>query len=64
MRFRNDNYVGNLAKAAESVRNLSLEYDKTASSLAKDSNISLNILIMSKKQCSSFLFSYYLRRNN
>lgn len=35
-----DNYVGNLTKAAESVRNLSLQYDKTASSLEKDSNIS------------------------
>lgn len=35
-----DNYVGNLTKAAESVRNLSLQYDKTASSLQKDSNIS------------------------
>lgn len=35
-----DNYVGNLTKAAESVRNLSLEYDKTAASLKKDSNIS------------------------
>ena len=35
-----DNYVGNLTKAAESVRNLSLQYDKTATSLQKDSNIS------------------------
>ena len=35
-----DNYVGNLTKAAESVRNLSLQYDKTASSLQKDSNVS------------------------
>ena len=35
-----DNYVGNLTKAAESVRNLSLQYDKTATSLEKDSNIS------------------------
>ncbi len=38
--FVTDNYVGNLTKAAESVRNLSLEYDKTAASLQKDSNIS------------------------
>ena len=35
-----DNYVGNLTKAAESVRNLSLEYDKTTASLQKDSNVS------------------------
>ena len=35
-----DNYVGNLTKAAESVRNLSLQYDKTATALQKDSNIS------------------------
>lgn len=35
-----DNYVGNLTKAAESVRNLSLQYDKTAASLQKDSNVS------------------------
>ena len=35
-----DNYVGNLTKAAESVRNLSLQYDKTATSLQKDSDIS------------------------
>ncbi len=35
-----DNYVGNLTKAAESVRNLSLQYDKTTASLQKDSDIS------------------------
>lgn len=37
--FATDAYVGNLTKAAESVRNLSLEYEKTASALSKDSNI-------------------------
>lgn len=39
-----DAYTSNLAKAAESVRNLSLEYDKTAASLSKDSNISESYL--------------------
>lgn len=33
-----DNYVGNLTKAAESVRNLTLQYDKVASSLTSDTN--------------------------
>ena len=39
-----DSYTSNLAKAAESVRNLSIEYDKTASALSKDSNISESYL--------------------
>lgn len=51
--FVTDNYVGNLAKAAESVRNLSLEYDKTASSLAKDSNISSEYLNNVQKASSA-----------
>ena len=33
-----DSFVGNMTKAAESVRNLSLKYDKVASSLETDSN--------------------------
>ncbi|MDR2913499.1 MAG: gliding motility protein GldL [Tannerella sp.] len=39
-----DVYASNLTKAAESVRNLSLQYDKTAVSLEKDSNISESYL--------------------
>ncbi|MCQ2283866.1 MAG: gliding motility protein GldL [Bacteroidales bacterium] len=35
-----DSYVGNLTKAAESVRNLSLKYDKVAASLETDANAS------------------------
>jgi gliding motility-associated protein GldL len=35
-----DTYAANMTKAAESVRNLSLQYDKTAAALQKDSNIS------------------------
>lgn len=35
-----DSYVSNLTKAAESVRNLSLKYDKVASSLETDANAS------------------------
>ena len=35
-----DGYVNNLKKAAESVRNLTLQYDKTSKSLDTDSNIS------------------------
>ena len=35
-----DGYTTNLTKAAESVRNLSLQYDKTADSLSKDLNVS------------------------
>lgn len=35
-----DAYAANMTKAAESVRNLTLQYDKTAASLQKDSNIS------------------------
>lgn len=48
-----DNYVGNLTKAAESVRNLSLEYDKTAASLQKDSNISGEYLTNVQKASSA-----------
>ena len=36
-----DAFVGNMTKAAESVRNLSLKYDKVASSLETDSNASI-----------------------
>jgi gliding motility-associated protein GldL len=39
-----DSYVSNLTKAAESVRNLSLQYDKTADSLSKDAGISESYL--------------------
>lgn len=39
-----DSYVSNLTKAAESVRNLSLQYDKTADSLGKDAGISESYL--------------------
>ncbi|MDL2230852.1 gliding motility protein GldL [Bacteroidales bacterium OttesenSCG-928-L19] len=39
-----DNYAQNLTKAAESVRNLSLQYDKTADALSKDTNISEDYL--------------------
>lgn len=35
-----DAYAANMTKAAESVRNLTLQYDKTAAALQKDSNIS------------------------
>ena len=35
-----DGYAANLAKAAESARNLSLQYDKTADALSQDANIS------------------------
>jgi chromosome segregation ATPase len=42
--FATDNYVGNLTKAAESVRNLSLEYDKTAHALSRDANVSADYL--------------------
>lgn len=35
-----DGYVNNLKKAAESVRNLTVQYDKTSKSLDTDSNIS------------------------
>lgn len=42
--FATDNYVGNLTKAAESVRNLSLEYDKTAHALTRDTNVSAEYL--------------------
>lgn len=35
-----DGYVNNLKKASESVRNLTLQYDKTSKSLDSDSNIS------------------------
>ena len=35
-----DGYVNNLKKASESVRNLTLQYDKTSKSLDTDSNIS------------------------
>lgn len=48
-----DNYIGNLTKAAESVRNLSLEYDKTAASLTKDSNISADYLANVQKATSA-----------
>lgn len=36
-----DAFVGNMTKAAESVRNLSLKYDKVASSLEADGNASI-----------------------
>ncbi|MDL2309282.1 gliding motility protein GldL [Bacteroidales bacterium OttesenSCG-928-B11] len=39
-----DGYAANLTKASESVRNLTLQYDKTADALAKDSNISESYL--------------------
>lgn len=39
-----DSYVSNLTKAAESVRNLSLQYDKTSDALSKDTNISESYL--------------------
>ena len=39
-----DTYATNLTKAAESVRNLSLQYDKTAEALSKDSNLSESYL--------------------
>ncbi len=35
-----DAYAANMSKAAESVRNLSLQYDKTAAALQKDSTVS------------------------
>lgn len=34
-----DSYMSNLTKAAESIRNLSLQYDKTADALTKDTNV-------------------------
>ena len=34
-----DAYAANMSKAAESVRNLSLQYDKTAAALQKDSTV-------------------------
>lgn len=39
-----DGYVNNLKKASESVRNLTLQYDKTSKSLETDSNISTSYL--------------------
>ena len=36
-----DAFVGNMTKAAESVRNLSLKYDKVASTLEADGNASM-----------------------
>ena len=48
-----DNYVGSLTKAAESVRNLSLQYDKTATSLQKDSNVSGEYLANVQKAASA-----------
>lgn len=48
-----DGYVGNLTKAAESVRNLSLQYDKTASALQQDSSISNEYLSNVKKAASA-----------
>ncbi len=51
--FATDNYVGNLTKAAESVRNLSLEYEKTASALSKDANISSDYLDNVQKASSA-----------
>ncbi len=39
-----DNYANYLTQAAESVRNLSLQYDKTADALSKDTNISESYL--------------------
>lgn len=44
-----DNYAANMKKASESVRNLSLQYDKTAEALSKDSNISESYLNNVKK---------------
>lgn len=44
-----DNFVGNMTKAAESVRNLTLKYDKVAASLETDSNASSAYLESLKK---------------
>lgn len=46
-------YVGNLTKAAESVRNLSLQYDKTAEALKQDSSISDEYLANVKKAATA-----------
>ncbi|MBQ7551343.1 MAG: gliding motility protein GldL [Bacteroidales bacterium] len=46
-------YVGNLTKAAESVRNLSLQYDKTAEALKQDSSISDEYLSNVKKAATA-----------
>ena len=48
-----DGYTTNLAKAAESVRNLSLQYNKTSEALAKDSNISASYLENVQKASSA-----------
>ncbi|MEG2070619.1 MAG: gliding motility protein GldL [Bacteroidales bacterium] len=48
-----DNYVNNLTKASESVRNLSLQYDKTSKSLDHDNNISAEYLNNVKKASSA-----------
>ncbi len=44
-----DSFVGNMTKAAESVRNLTLKYDKVAASLDTDSNASAAYLESLKK---------------
>ncbi len=44
-----DNYTANLTKAAESVRNLSLQYDKTSDALSGDTNASEEYLNNVKK---------------
>lgn len=44
-----DNFVGNMTKAAESVRNLTLKYDKVAASLETDSTASSAYLESLKK---------------
>ncbi|MBP5649472.1 MAG: gliding motility protein GldL [Bacteroidales bacterium] len=48
-----DGYVNNLQKAAESVRNLTLQYDKTSKSLDTDSNISAAYLQNVQKAASA-----------
>ncbi|MBO4655262.1 MAG: gliding motility protein GldL [Bacteroidales bacterium] len=48
-----DNYVGNLTKASEAVRNLSVEYEKTANSLQKDANISGSYLTNVQKAATA-----------
>ena len=48
-----DGYVNNLKKASESVRNLTLQYDKTSKSLETDSNISATYLENVQKAASA-----------
>ncbi len=44
-----DSFVGNMTKAAESVRNLTLKYDKVAASLDTDGNASVAYVESLKK---------------